>query len=81
MLTIEVTGRLENWFYVPGTHRIIGEVYGDAKNRFEDGAIIHTSTLMLKRVDVPDLKEDDVIRTRNSSYLLGKKAELPTWLL
>ena len=66
-----ITGRLENWSVRDwGEGRIIvwGNINGDTKGRFSDATYIHTS-------DFPaiPLKDGDVITTRNSVYLLGKR--------
>jgi hypothetical protein len=66
----EVTGRLENWWYDATNHVFWGYLYDDVKDRWRDGVHIHTSMC-----HAPDAKEGDVIKTRNSTYLLGKKAE------
>ena len=63
----EVTGRLENWYRWGSM--IVGDVYGDVRERFEDGQSIHTSSI---KGDRDNLKEGDVVQTRNSRYLLGK---------
>ena len=62
------TGRLEDWAYVGGV--IYGSIFGDKLKRFHDGAEIHTSPVASP---VKDLKEGNVIQTRGSTYLLGKK--------
>lgn len=67
----EVTGRLENWF--PFGYAIAGTIHGDVHGRFADGKTIRTSTI---EGDVSKLKEGDIVKTRNSSYLLGKKAKM-----
>ena len=64
----EVTGRLENWYR--WSSMIIGDVYGDVRERFEDGQSIHTASI---KGDRDNLKEGDVVQTRNSRYLLGKR--------
>lgn len=58
--------KLENWSPVGGIV-IIGEIQGDKKGRFEDGSSVRTSGIILP------LQEGDVIRTQNSTYLLGKR--------
>jgi hypothetical protein len=63
------TGRLENWQFVHD--RIYGQVYDDVHKRFEDGAMIYTSSV--KNNDTESLDEGHVAVTRNSTYLLGKK--------
>jgi len=71
----KVTGRLENWHVsmpiVTGEVMIWGDVYEDIRNRFNDGTYIHTSGCESKKY-----VEGDVVTTRNSTYLLGKKLEL-----
>lgn len=64
-----ITGRLENWYMDPvGRNIIWGEIYGDKKGRFVDGAEIHTSDIL----DGSEIGVGKVIVTRNSSYLLGE---------
>ena len=69
---VAVTGRLESWKYWPGAHVLTGDVYDDAKKRFLQGEYIHTSHLSISKIDAGNLKEGDVVRTRYSTYLLGK---------
>lgn len=76
----EVTGTLEQWIVEPTwAHMnkyfvVVGLVYGDSRNRFEDGTQIYTSSLDLERIGkkIKDLKEGDTIYTQNSVYKLGK---------
>lgn len=71
----EVTGRLENWYYDSLNHVLWGLIYDDIRERWWDGAYIHTSSLSLpKKVDVlrETLVEGNTVNTRNSVYLLGK---------
>ena len=71
----KVTGRLENWHVsmpaITGEVMIWGDVYDDVNNRFNDGTYIHTSGCESK-----EYSEGDIVTTRNSTYLLGKKMEL-----
>lgn len=67
-----ITATLRNWYPVQCTSKemvIYGACYGDIHERFPDGEIIHTSGVKNR-----PLKEGDVIQTKNSKYLLGKKA-------
>ena len=77
---MNVTGRLEDW-YIAGSISdwedaskyigfIWGTIYDDAKNRFPDGSIIHTSAIWKNKLE--NLKEGDIVETQFSSYLLGK---------
>lgn len=66
---IEVTGTLEGWCQDSVYPYIIwGNVYGDAKGRFRNGARIHTSYVV---TPVEEWAQGGVVRTRNSAYLLG----------
>lgn len=68
---MEYTARLENWVK-DDTHSVIwGFVYEDSKGRFRDGTWIHTSYIDADLFI--SAKEDDVVKTLNSSYLLGKQ--------
>lgn len=77
-MNTEYTAKLDAWsvdtggYIKEGQMRIGGLITGDAKGRFEDGSYIHTSL-----VPAYDVKEGDIITTRNGSrYLLGTKARL-----
>lgn len=62
----QIEGRLENWYRFNG--QVCGNIFNDKKLRWPDGYPICTSTVTSK-----DLKEGDLIKTKNSIYLLGKK--------
>lgn len=66
------TARLENWSTGwntdDGSFCISGLIYGDTKGRFSDGELIRTS-----RIEAREVKEGDLVQTRNSVYQLGKK--------
>jgi len=64
-----ITGRLENWYF-DGTF-LHGELFDDVRNRWHKGTHVRTST-----VCHPDvlMQTGDTIQTKNSLYLLGKKA-------
>lgn len=47
----------------------MGVIEGDSLKRFPDGSIIHTSGIKNRKVS-----EGDIVATRNSKYLLGKKS-------
>ena len=64
-----ITGRLEDWVIDPVFDIVWGHCYDDSKGRFRDGTYIHTSS-------VPDLRKKalqkgDLVKTLNSTYLLG----------
>lgn len=72
---MEVTGRLEDWTHdKEGFNVIWGHVYEDVRGRFRDGTWIHTSVLRHPKIAVH--KEGDIVRTLNSTYLLGKPREI-----
>lgn len=60
---MELTGTLKNakkaWLY-DDKFVVIGDIYGDSKNRFDDGTKIKTSVLVSEN--------GDTITTRNSLY-------------
>ena len=67
------TGRLENWMVDPlfkdHPETILwGHVFDDVRKRFVDGEWIHTSGTANR-----DFKEGDIVQTRNSVYILGRK--------
>lgn len=73
-----ITGRLEEWEVFPaisatGGLRCGGFIYGDANERWPDGTWIMTSICAAL---YDDFKEDAVIRTRNSTYRLGKRRQI-----
>jgi len=69
---LEPDATLEHWLYSNGM--VWGQVFGDKKNRFPDGAWIHTS-----KVELPlSLEKGELVRTRNSVYLLGEPESEPT---
>lgn len=55
-----------------GGLRCGGFIYGDANERWPDGTWIMTSICAAL---YDDFKEDAVIRTRNSTYRLGKRRQ------
>lgn len=63
-----ITGRLENWHWDMYFKIIWGNIYDDINKRFVDGTWIHTSDIEGQK----ECKEGDIVKTRNSSYLLGK---------
>jgi hypothetical protein len=63
----KVTGRLENWWFDELNHVYWGNLYDDVRKRWADATFIHTSMCHF-----PNAKEGDIIKTRNSTYLLGK---------
>jgi hypothetical protein len=72
---LAVTGKLENWKVfkiVDGVCLIWGNVYGDSKDRFVEGARIHTSAI---KSDGKHFKQGDIIDTMYSIYLLGAPLE------
>ena len=66
----EITGRLENWHrqQIDEEYFIIwGNLYEDSHGRWPEGTNIHTSA-----IEERDVKEGDIVQTRNSIYKLGK---------
>lgn len=70
----EVTGILKNWKIVNsyGFDIVWGNVYDDAKERFSDGAYIHTSYVTEKQ----DHGDYYIFVTRNSIYRCKKEEEV-----
>jgi hypothetical protein len=67
----EITSRLENWIREQVTNKefiLWGNVFDDMQSRWPDNTIIHTSGIYNCK-----LHEGSVVRTRNSTYLLGKE--------
>lgn len=65
------TARLENWEW-DGRHNVIwGSIYDDVRKRWPEGTRIHTSYIADEDAD-GFLMEGEVIKTLNSTYLLGK---------
>lgn len=70
----EYTGRLENWYIQQVTKKefvIWGNIYEDKADRFFDGCHIHTSGIKNQHV-----KSGDIVKTRNSAYLLGRQGDI-----
>ena len=66
----EYDGVLTNWIIDPmGRGVLWGEIFGDKKERFNDGSWIHTS--YMEPDVISGAKEGIVVRTLNSAYLLG----------
>lgn len=70
---MNITGKLENWVYNKKQNVIVGNLYGDIHNRWEDGTPIVTSRLRAKQESTP--KEGAILQTANSTYLLGTKKD------
>jgi hypothetical protein len=60
------TARIEHWTIYLG--RIYGKVFDDNKARFKDGESIVTTQVQ------GDCAEGKIVITKNSTYLLGRKA-------
>jgi hypothetical protein len=80
---VQHTGRLENWGLTDDKKNLFGNIFEDAKERFTDGQYIKT-TPQFGNMDLDDLKEGDLVVTKSSVYLLGKKqpdydARLENW--
>lgn len=69
--SVGADGRLEKW----EIHQdyLVGCIYDDAKGRFPNGLVIHTSAV-IELVDGTPIKKGDVVTTKNSHYLLGDPA-------
>ncbi|QIG69779.1 hypothetical protein EVB81_210 [Rhizobium phage RHph_I46] len=77
------TARLEDWGVVEGKNQLFGNVFEDSKGRFDDGQFVKTSPAF---DDPKDLKEGDLVSTKSSVYLLGKRqpdydAKLEDWFV
>jgi hypothetical protein len=67
----DTTGRLEGWYREQVSNKefvINANIFDDVHGRWKDGHPIHTSAIKNRQ-----LKEGDIVTTRNSTYLLGKK--------
>jgi hypothetical protein len=64
-------GLVESWC-IGTDKKLYGNVFYDRKGRFEDGTFIKTSTII---GDTEDRIEGDIIKTRNSTYTLGRELE------
>ena len=65
---MEYDAIIEEWIMSNGI--IWGLILEDKKGRFRDKTYIHTSTILS---NIKIIKEGDIITTKNSKYLLGKK--------
>jgi len=69
-MVIDITATLNNWFTQQTSEKsfvVWGEIANDIHGRFEDGTNVHTSGIKNRSV-----KEGDIVKTKNSTYLLGK---------
>lgn len=68
----EYNAVLQDWqvFRRGTTTILLGNVYGDDKNRFQDGDGIRTSNVTSPAPFI----EGNIVQTRNTRYLLGKRA-------
>lgn len=64
----ETHGTLEGWELDP-RGVVWGTLMVDSKGRFKDETYVHTSTVTS---DTSNLREGDIITTKNSKYKLGK---------
>lgn len=72
-----ITARMEEWslhdsLSSPKKKVLSGVIYGDQKKRFEDGWRVRTSTLESEG----PFEAGDVVKTLNSTYLLGKPRDI-----
>lgn len=67
-MTEKINGRLENWYVCMGM--VWGDLYDDPAKRWDEGTNVHTSSIEVENEET--LKEGDIIKTKNSRYLLGK---------
>jgi hypothetical protein len=65
---MEYDAIIEEWIMSNGI--IWGLILEDKRGRFRDNTYIHTSTVISKKEDI---KEGNIIETKNSKYLLGKE--------
>jgi len=63
-----ITARLENWKMFNYGRQIIGDIYDDEHQRWDDGTPVVTSTVQ----KIERTEKGMVAVTRNSTYLLGK---------
>ena len=75
---MEIHGVIQDWvvdtYRSTGFYVARGTIVGDTKGRWEDGHWIRTSAIMSS---VVNLKEGDIIQTRNSNYILGRERRVP----
>ena len=67
-LNMEITRKIENWVKTTHTMEQVtysGNLFGDSKGRWYDGAMVRTSKVVKE--------EGDIIYTLNSIYKLGKR--------
>lgn len=66
-----ITATLENWraySFSEDITQVVGDIHGDTEQRWPDGTVIRTS-----KVVSGEFKEGEIIKTLNSTYLLGNK--------
>ena len=71
MKTNKPTARLEHWYWDKHHNIIYGYIYEDTRDRWWDGARIHTS--LITSHTKGHAAEGDIVTTLNSTYLLGKE--------
>ena len=62
--------KLENWklgLNDDNEYSVIGTIYGDKEKKFDDGTLIVSSSIIM--IDF----EKSVVKTKNSTYKLGKQ--------
>lgn len=64
---------LSNWTYDDLGNILNGNISGDELKRFRDGEFVLTRRLDLSETSVTQLREGNVVKTRNTRYLLGKQ--------
>lgn len=73
-VSVEITASIKNWALVDlgkGDACITGNIYGDTKQRFEDGDFIRTSKFRLA-CHPEAFKQGEMVRTAHSVYLLDE---------
>lgn len=72
---MKITAELRRWRYLPKSKILWGNVFNDTRERFLDGSLIHTSTV-IEIFSHPSRKGYKVARTLNSYYLLNEEEEI-----
>lgn len=70
---MELTGRLSAWYihdYHDEKYIIYGFCHDDIHGRFKEGERIQTSFILKKDFPIENLKDGDIIKTKNSTYKL-----------
>lgn len=74
-MSADITGHIDSWLVDQASKNeyvIMGFIRDDVYDRWPDGTFFHTSGIANKSHPVHALKPGSVVKTRNSTYVLGE---------